>query len=167
MPKHSLTRKKLVVALIISLSLIFCSTGALAVMMPDFTLRSAESGKVVDSSKFEDQVKLVTFFATWCPPCMREIPSLIDLQDKFGEKGFSVIAISVDDGPGLVRRIMKKTGINYPVLMSDNQVTRDFGGIVGIPVSFLVDRNGKVVKNYPGYAPHSILESDIEEIINK
>ncbi|MFO7761090.1 MAG: TlpA disulfide reductase family protein [Desulfobia sp.] len=134
-------------------------------MMPEFTLENAQNGKVVDSSKFKDKVKLITFFATWCRPCIREIPSLIDLQKKFKKKGFSVIAISVDDGPKLVKKIIIKTGINYPVFMANNQITRDFGGVAGIPVSFLVNRKGKVIKNYPGYAPSSILESDIAEII--
>lgn len=156
---------KLSIIMLISLSLLFCACTAPAQMMPEFTLKSAKDGQKVDSSEFADQVRLVAFFATWCPPCIKEIPSLVDLQEEYEKKGFSVIAVSVDDSPSAVRPIMEKTGINYPVLMANRQIVRDFGGISSIPVSFLVDRNGEVVKKYPGYVPHSILESDILEII--
>ncbi|MFP3982585.1 MAG: TlpA family protein disulfide reductase [Desulfurivibrionaceae bacterium] len=156
---------KLSIIMLICFSLLFCACTAPAQMMPEFTLENAKNGQKVDSSEFADQVRLVAFFATWCPPCIKEIPSLVDLQEKYKTKGFSVIAISVDESTNAVRQIMDKTGINYPVLMANNQIVRDFGGISNIPVSFLIDRNGEVVKKYTGYVPHSVLESDLLEII--
>ncbi|GBE12819.1 thiol-disulfide oxidoreductase ResA [bacterium BMS3Bbin14] len=134
--------------------------------MPPFALSSAVGGQTVSSAAFKGKVLLVTFFATWCPPCRQEIPNLIQLNKKFGPQGFSVIALSVDQGgPGVVAKLVKKENINYPVLMSTPSTTRDFGGIVGIPTAFLINRAGNVVKRYPGYTSRALLEKDIQSVL--
>jgi thiol-disulfide isomerase/thioredoxin len=134
--------------------------------MPSFSLPSVVDGKTMKSADFKGKALLVTFFATWCPPCRQEIPSLIQLQTDYAAKGFSVIGLAIDEqGAAVVSKLVDKTGINYPVLMADAKTARDFGGIVGIPTSFLVNRNGEVVKSYPGYVPHSLLEKDINSIL--
>jgi len=138
-----------------------------AKQMPSFSLPDAVTGASVDSSSFAGKTLLVTFFATWCPPCMQEVPDLIDLQEQYGEKGFSVVALSVDQGGAkVVKRLVERRFINYPVLMADGATAKDFGGVVGIPTSFLVNSKGTVVKKYPGYVPHAILENDIKKIMN-
>jgi thiol-disulfide isomerase/thioredoxin len=135
--------------------------------MPQFALKSAVGGEVVDSRNFAGKVLLVSFFATWCPPCIEEIPSFIELQNRFGPEGFSVIGLSVDQGGGsAVAKLVKKSKINYPVLMADSEIMENFGGVYGIPVSFLVNKEGNVVKKYPGYVPESILIRDIKSILN-
>lgn len=137
-----------------------------ATPMPHFNLKSVADGNAVDSGKFQGKVLLVTFFATWCPPCMQEIPSLIKIQQEFAGKGFSVVAISVDQGgTGPVKKVVEKTGINYPVLMADSKVTSDFGGVVGIPTSFLINQQGNVIKNYPGYVGHNVFVEDIKKLL--
>jgi thiol-disulfide isomerase/thioredoxin len=134
--------------------------------MPHFELSSATGGSNVNSSDFQGKVLLVNFFATWCPPCRHEIPSLIKLEKKFGPKGFSIIGISVDQGSSkVVKKFVEKMDINYPVGMATEEVARDFGGVVGIPVSFLVDRQGNVVKTYPGYVEDKVLEHDINSLL--
>ena len=134
--------------------------------MVNFNLPSAAENTMVDSKQFEGKVLLVTFFATWCPPCIQEIPTLIDLQNSYASKGFSVIGMSVDEG-GVppVKRLIDRTGINYPVLMADNEVARGFGGVTGIPVSFLVNRQGELVKKYLGYIEHDVLQEEIQKMI--
>ncbi len=134
--------------------------------MPAFSLPSALDGKTVESGDFAGKVLLITFFATWCPPCRQEIPTLISLQEDFGPKGFSVIGLSVDEkGPKVVVKMIEKDKINYPVLMAKSKTANDFGGVTGIPTSFLVDRQGMIVKRYPGYVPKSLLEKDIKELL--
>lgn len=133
--------------------------------MPGFSLSSALDGKTVDSGAFKGKTLLITFFATWCPPCRQEIPSLIQLQADYAAKGFSVVGMSMDDGASVVAKLIDKEKINYPVLMADGKTADNFGGIVGIPISFLVNKAGEVVKRYPGYAPHSLLEKDINSIL--
>ncbi len=135
--------------------------------MPSFSLPDVVTGDMVDSKDFDGKTLLVTFFATWCPPCMQEVPDLISLQNKYAPKGFSVVALSVDQGGmGVVKKLVEKRSINYPVLLADSSTARNFGGVVGIPTSFLVNSKGHVVKKYPGYVPHTILENDIKRIMN-
>lgn len=135
--------------------------------MPQFTLKRAVDGIEVDSKKYAGKVLLISFFATWCPPCIEEIPTFIDLQKTYGKDKFSVIALSVDQGgPATVAKLVKKKKINYPVLMADNETMQNFGGVYGVPVSFLVNAEGNVVKKYPGYVAKSILAKDIKSIMD-
>ncbi len=134
--------------------------------MPSFMLEDVVTGKTIKSSSFDGKSLLVVFFATWCPPCIQEIPSLIQLHNDYQNDGFSVVAISVDQDKNLVRKLVDKKAINYPVMMADDSVTRDFGGVYGIPTSFLVSSKGTVLKKYSGYVPHSVLVKDLEQIIN-
>ena len=135
--------------------------------MPSFVLPDVVTGDNIDSKTFMGKTLLVTFFATWCPPCMQEVPDLINLQNKYSSKGFSVVALSVDEsGPKVVKKLVEKRSINYPVLMADGSTAKSFGGVVGIPTSFLVNSKGTVVKKYPGYVPHIVLENDIKKIMN-
>ncbi len=142
------------------------SNSSAAVTMPQFTLPSVVDGAVVDSDSFKGKVILVTFFATWCPPCRQEIPNLIQLYKEYAPKGFTVIGLSVDEGgASVVAKLVEHEKIDYPVLMADRATARSFGGIAGIPTSFLVNRKGHVVKKYPGFVPHSLLVRDIEAVL--
>jgi thiol-disulfide isomerase/thioredoxin len=134
--------------------------------MVEFKLPSLTDNAVLDSKEIEGQVLLVTFFATWCPPCIQEIPTLIALQDSYKAKGFSVIAFSVDEGdPALLYKLIEKYSINYPVLLADLELARGFGGVSGIPVTFLVNREGEIVKKYLGYVEHDVLEEEIQKLL--
>lgn len=146
--------------------LFYAGSALSATAMPRFKLPDVITGEVVDSKELNGTSLLVTFFATWCPPCIQEIPNLIELQNEYGSKNFSVIGMSVDQGEKVVKNLVTKKGINYPVMMADNSVTRNFGGVYGIPTSFLVNSKGNVVKKYTGYVPHSVLVRDIKQIIN-
>lgn len=134
--------------------------------MPDFSLPSALDGETMKSEELKGKVLLITFFATWCPPCRKEIPTLVKLQKNFGPEGFSVIGMSVDEkGPKVVIKMIEKTKINYPVLMAKGKTARAFGGVVGIPTSFLVDREGNIVKRYTGYITEEELEGDLKSYL--
>jgi len=134
--------------------------------MVQFSLPSLTDNTVFDSRQHDGQVLLVTFFATWCPPCIQEIPTFIALQNAYKAKGFTVVALSVDEGdPAPLHRLIEKHGINYPVILADNDLARGFGGVTGIPVTFLVNRKGRVVKKYLGYVEHDVLEEEIREML--
>ncbi|MCL2789732.1 MAG: TlpA family protein disulfide reductase [Desulfobulbus sp.] len=134
--------------------------------MPAFSLPAALDGTVVASEQYRGKAMLITFFATWCPECVQEIPTLKELHAKFQQQGFSVVALSVDEGGAdVVARLMRQARINYPVLMADRTTTRNFGNVVALPTSFLVNKNGQVVKKYPGYASRSLLERDIATVL--
>jgi thiol-disulfide isomerase/thioredoxin len=111
-------------------------------------------------------VLLVTFFATWCPPCIQEIPSFIDLQKSFDDKGFSILAFSVDEGdPAPVLKLIAKYNINYPVILADPEIAKGFGGVSGIPVTFLVNRKGEIVKKYLGYVGYDALADEVKRLL--
>jgi len=153
-------------AVILFLFLIVVESGA-ATKMPVFSLKSVQSGTLVDSSSFKGKVLLLTFFATWCPPCAQEVPVLNELQEELSDSGFSVVGLSVDQqGAKVVAKFVKKKAITYPVLMAEAKTTSDFGGVYGIPVAFLVNKSGNVVKKYTGYVQHDILEKDVRSLLN-
>jgi len=146
--------------------LITVSLAGASASMPRFSLSAVVDGKIVQSIDFKGKALLITFFATWCPPCRKEIATLKKLQNEYGSKGFSVIGLSVDEkGPKVVAKLMKQEKINYPVLMSERSTVKDFGGIAGIPTSFLINKKGNVVKCYPGYVAHALLVRDIQMIL--
>ncbi len=165
-------RKKIVMIVVAGvLGLCFFLQGNMAAFavtsMPRFNLVDAESGKMVDSVSFEGKAKLVIFFATWCPPCMREVPILKQLQEEFGDEDFVVVALSVDRRVGDVQRFLKRSDVNYPVLMADRAVVQGFGGIPGVPVTFLVSKKGNVLRKYPGLVPHQLLEREVKKMLAK
>ena len=141
--------------------------GQAAARMPSFALESVRDGEIIDSDSFKGKVLLLTFFATWCPPCVEEVPVLVDLHKRLADAGFSVIGLSVDQGgQDVVARFVEKRDINYPVLQAEPKTTMDFGGVYGIPVAFLVNKSGNVEKKYTGYVGHTILEKDIQSLLN-
>ena len=134
--------------------------------MPEFTLQQVPGKDVLSSTSFEGKVLYLTFFATWCPPCVQEVPVLVKLQNELESSGFSVIGLSVDQGgSSAVAKFAQKHAVNYPLLMAGSKTTMDFGGVYGIPVGFLVNRSGNVVKKYIGYVQHDVLEKDIRGLL--
>jgi len=158
---------KTIKGLIIGLGLLACAVQARGgVDMPAFSLPTAIDGAMVASENYRGKAMLITFFATWCPPCLQEIPTLKELQAKFQQQGFSVVALAIDEGGSdVVAQLVRQAHINYPVLMANRSTTRDFGNVVALPTSFLVNKNGQVVKKYPGYITRGLLERDIESVL--
>lgn len=137
-----------------------------ATPMPSFSLASVRDGKIIESDSFNGKVLLLTFFAIWCPPCAEEVPVLVKLHKELADAGFSVVGLSVDQtGPDSVAKFVESQEINYPVLLAEARTTQDFGGVYGIPVAFLVNKSGNVVKKYTGYVQHEILERDIRSLL--
>lgn len=123
---------------------------------PDFELKDL-SGKSVRLSDFKGKVVMVNFWATWCPPCKAEMPDLEKIYGMFKKQGFVVLGVSLDDEPtkavpGFLADFKKDTGvkITYPILVGDEAIADAYGGIRGIPTTFLIDRKGIVRKKYIG-----------------
>lgn len=167
----SLCRSRIRIRIIFSFSMVLftlvsVSTVSASTKVPNFSFSSVTDKNTVDIRDYRGKVVLINFWATWCGPCVKEIPSLIELQNEFGPQGFSVIGISVDQGSTSgVRKAVTKLGVNYPIVIGNSKVSRQFGGVFGVPTSFLVDRSGNVMKKYPGFTDHKIFIKDIKEII--
>ncbi|MFQ6615463.1 MAG: TlpA family protein disulfide reductase [Fidelibacterota bacterium] len=131
---------------------------------PDFQLADVE-GNQVSLTDLQGKVVVINFWATWCAPCREEIPGFVKLQDKYGDD-LAIVGISMDlDGPAVVPQFVEDFGINYIILYGDEAVSRAYGGITGIPTSFVLDRNLVVRRVYIGYRPDHQFEQDIESLI--
>jgi len=99
---------------------------------------------------FRGQVVLLNFWASWCPPCVMEMPSLHALHEHLHDEGFTVVAVSVDDGWGPVRHFFKYTAVSFPVLLDEEGMATTLYDNDRLPESFLIDRAGRVVEIFAG-----------------
>lgn len=134
--------------------------------LPEVSMKSATDGATVNLASYKGSVMLVNFWATWCPPCVGEMPDMNRLHKELAGKGFTVVGISMDTGSERpVKALAEKMGIAYPVVMGSDKIAKQFGEIIGIPVSFLVDRQGTVIKRYDGPRGYKDFRQGIEEAL--
>jgi len=138
--------------------------GAEGTQAPDFELVS-DAGKTVRLADFKGKVVILDFWATWCPPCRKEIPGFVQIQSQYKDKGVEVVGVSLDQGWEPVRPFMKAQRINYPVLLGDMGVVRSYGNITSIPTTFVIDREGVIRARHVGYAPPQFFTSAIEPLL--
>lgn len=110
-------------------------------------------------SQYKDRYLIVDFWATWCPPCVAEIPHFIAIQEAFSD--VQVLGISVDDDPAIVEKFIKSKGINYPIIMSSQLDMSTFGPINSIPTTFVLDKQNRILKKVVGYESQSFFEAVI------
>ncbi|MCF7823616.1 MAG: redoxin domain-containing protein [Candidatus Marinimicrobia bacterium] len=136
------------------------TTSASAQEAPDFTLTNIE-GESVSLSDFKGKVIIVDFWATWCGPCKMEIPGFIQLQEDYKDD-VVVLGISLDQGgPAAVVPFAQRMNINYPIVYGDGKVVQAYGGVRGIPTTFVIDRDFNIQRKYVGYTDHKVFEKDI------
>jgi cytochrome c biogenesis protein CcmG/thiol:disulfide interchange protein DsbE len=131
---------------------------------PPFTLRNLD-GKEVKLADFKGKVVILDFWATWCPPCVKEIPDYIELYKQYKEQGFEMVGISVDIGADVVKSFVQQHHVNYPMLMADGNVQGSYGGMRAIPTTFVIDKAGKIQRQYVGYRNRSVFEADIKALL--
>ncbi len=117
---------------------------------PDFTFPGLD-GKKVSLSDYRGKVVLVNIWATWCPPCVEEMPSMEKLYQKFKGENFEILAVSIDE-PGLkaVAPFMRKSNLTFPALIDSEGAIKAVYGITGVPESFIVDKQGILIKKIVG-----------------
>ena len=131
---------------------------------PDFSLTDI-AGRKLELSNYRGKVVLIDFWATWCAPCRSEIPRLVELQTKYRSRGLEILGISLDEERKPVETFSKEFQINYPVALGDAQVAESYGGILGLPVKFLVGRDGRIYAKYVGEADMAKIEHDIKPLL--
>jgi cytochrome c biogenesis protein CcmG/thiol:disulfide interchange protein DsbE len=141
--------------------------GPSAKSAPSFTLQDL-NGKQVSLSDFKGKVVILDFWATWCPPCVKEIPHFIALYEQYKDQGFAIVGISVDrEGISVVKSFARKYQVNYPILMTDGQVDKAYGGIPSIPTTFVIDSAGNIRQKYVGYRDKAVFEADIKALLEE
>jgi cytochrome c biogenesis protein CcmG/thiol:disulfide interchange protein DsbE len=116
---------------------------------PVFALEDLH-GKPVDLAKDHGNVVLLNFWATWCGPCKVEMPRFMEWQKQYGPKGLEVVGVSIDDSAAPARAFVDKLHLNYPVVMGTAKLGERYGGVLGVPVTFLIDRHGIVRARFDG-----------------
>ncbi|MFH1841722.1 MAG: TlpA disulfide reductase family protein [bacterium] len=133
-------------------------------MAPDFSLNDL-MGNAVTLSDLRGDVVIVDFWATWCGPCRRVMPHLQEIHDKFGEKGVTIVAVTLDKNPDrVVPPYLKQNKYSFTVVISDGTVTTDYCGIESIPTTFVIAPDGRVFKQYTGAMHRSVYLSDIKAL---
>jgi cytochrome c biogenesis protein CcmG/thiol:disulfide interchange protein DsbE len=133
-------------------------------LAPDFSLTDL-SRQPLQLSRYRGKVVLLNFWATWCSPCRSEIPRFVDLQSKYDRDGFEIIGISLDDDPKLVRAFYLQLRMNYPVAIGDAKLAEQYGGILGLPVSFLIGRDGRIYVKHAGEADTLLIEQEVKSLL--
>jgi thiol-disulfide isomerase/thioredoxin len=131
----------------------------------DFELQDL-NGNPVRLSDFQGKAIVLDFWATWCGPCRREIPWLIQFQKQYGPQGLQVIGVSMDDGGrDAIDPFVRRAGINYIVVLGDNRLGSLYGGVEVLPTTFYISRDGNVLAFAKGLTSKSVIEQNIKEAL--
>jgi thiol-disulfide isomerase/thioredoxin len=151
------------------MKIIVAAVAALLLANPSANLKFSfkdTEGKKVSLSDFKGKVIILDFWATWCVPCKAEIPGFIELQKKYGEKGLQIIGLSVDDSMPTAKKYATEMKMNYPVLLAEGKedILKAYDPIPSIPVSVVIDRQGRIVARHLGIAAMDVFEKEISAL---
>lgn len=135
---------------------------------PNFALETLDG----DTFRLRDhrgEVVVLNFWATWCPPCRREIPTFVKLQRELGDRGVQFVGVALERsaGPKKVRAFAEKMNINYPIGLGDGTIARKYGGVRGIPRTFVIGPEGKIRGHIPGMVTESMLRPGLEKLLEE
>jgi len=141
-----------VLALILLIGLVGCYSGSrpprIGTPAPDFAVKDAD--RQVTLSQLRGQVVVLNFWATWCPPCVEETPSLVQMQQKLKDKGITVLAVSVDADEAAYHRFLKDHGVNLLTVRDADQKSNNLYGTIRFPETYIIDRQGVVRRKFIG-----------------
>jgi cytochrome c biogenesis protein CcmG, thiol:disulfide interchange protein DsbE len=115
---------------------------------PDFTVQDAE--RKVTLSQYRGQVVVLNFWATWCPPCVEETPSLVQMNDRLKNKGITLVGVSVDVDADAYHRFIKNHKIDYVTVRDADQKSNNLYGTFKFPETYIIDRNGTLRRKFIG-----------------
>lgn len=129
----------------------------------DFSLPDRQ-GKIQEISQWKDKIRIINFWATWCPPCLKEMPDFIQLQKKYAKQNIQFIGIAIDD-PSAVEDYLAFIEINYPILISPSEgglIAKQLGNIVSaIPYTVIVNQENNIIFHHPGELSKELLENQL------
>lgn len=132
---------------------------------PDWDLQKVGGG-TLSLSELRGRVVILDFWDTWCPPCKKEIPGFIELQDTYGDQGLTIVGAAFGrDGREAVEKFAREWEMNYPVVLATQRTSSMYGGIRSIPTTFIIDREGLVRAVHVGFAPKERFEAEVRALL--
>src|SRR4051794_37484552 len=131
---------------------------------PDFT-RNDIAGKTLHLADYHGRVVVLNFWATWCTPCIAEMPKFSAWQKLYGARGLQVIGISMDDELAPVKRFLAKHPVSYDIVLGDTKLAESFGGVLGLPLTYVLDTQGRIVARYEGAADLASIEARVKTLL--
>lgn len=163
-------KTKLLAVLLIT---IFASASFAGQKAPDFTLENLK-GEKVSLTSLKGKVVIIDFWATWCPPCRKEIPHFNELYAAYKSKGVEILGVSLDrDAKKTLQEFLKSTQVNYPILIGNNSIAETYQQYVnanergGIPFTFILDKKGEIAEVFVGYREKADFEKVITKLLQK
>jgi cytochrome c biogenesis protein CcmG, thiol:disulfide interchange protein DsbE len=160
-----------------SCAFLLCAAGLWAQVPPTPTnllqkpapafVRNDLAGKRITLENYRGKVVLLDFWATWCAGCQVELPKFAAWQKKYGAQGFSVVAVSMDDTDAPVRKAARRLQLNFPVVMGDARLGALYGGLLGLPVTYLIGRHGKILAEFKGDTDLDAMEQAIQAALRQ
>ena len=143
---------RVLLSLLILLLLAGCYSGSrpprIGSLAPDFTVK--DSDRTVTLSQLRGKVVVLNFWGTFCPPCIEEMPSLVQLQQRLKDKGVTVLGVSIDVDENAYHRFLKQYGINFLTVLDPGHKSADLYGTFKWPETYIIDRDGKVRRKFIG-----------------
>lgn len=130
----------------------------------DLTLKDM-NGAAVRLADYKGKVIVINFWATWCGPCQTEIPELVDMYAEFKDKDVVLLGISIDDTPETLQKYAQQKGMNYPVLLMQDDVDEAYGPIFGVPITFFIGRDGAISRKHLGPITREQVEREIKALL--
>lgn len=169
---HILRRTALRFA-VVALACVCLSAGAqtgvqslLGKKAPEFA-RPTLSGQPLDLGRLSGKVVLLNFWASWCAPCLTEMPAFAQWQRQYGPQGFAVVGISMDDDAAQARKMVARLKLDYPVAMGNARLGERYGGVLGLPMTFLIDRQGIVRAEFQGESNLAKMETELKGLLRR
>jgi peroxiredoxin len=131
---------------------------------PDFTRDDLDGGQV-HLADYRGKLVLLNFWATWCAPCRKEMPLFSEWQRDYRAQGLQIVGVSMDDDIASVKQLLAQRPVRYPIVMGDAKLGERFGGVLGLPLSFLIDAQGRIVARYQGESDFADMEAKLMELL--
>jgi cytochrome c biogenesis protein CcmG/thiol:disulfide interchange protein DsbE len=130
----------------------------------DFVLKD-HNDVPVKMADYKGKVVILNFWATWCGPCKEEIPTFVELYDRYKDKGLVIVGVSIDDSVEQLRPFMKEWRMQYPVLQMNADIETAYGPFYGVPMTFFIARDGSICRKHMGPVTKEQFEREIRALL--